>query len=493
MKESSKLNSAVLVDLREAVGEAHVHTTLEKRMVYSFDSTFQNYLPDVIVKPYTVEQASAVVRIAAKYQIPLTVRGAGTCLSGGPVAVEGGILMEMTAFKRILAIDADEYYAVVEPGVITNDLIAEAAKYGLFYPPDPSSSGMSTLGGNVAECAGGGRGVKYGVTRDYVLELQLILADGSIVTVGNKVDGLTGWLDLPMLFTGSEGTLAIITQMTVRLLPKPETIQTVLVQYDDLDAAANTVRAIISTGVVPTTIEIMDQMTIQAVENFLQIGLDTTKEAFVLLEVDGESWEVEQQLMQVIAICKQNGAVEVQVAKNKEDRAALWKARKSISGACGKINPTKIGEDIAVPPGNIPKMIQAVKTIAEKYQLNMVVFGHAGDGNLHPNILTDKNNTEEMERVNQAIAALFSSALALGGTLSGEHGIGFMKAPYLLQELGRDGYLAQKAIKDALDPDGILNPGKIFIEKELEKKVEEKNKKKRQEGINGGKSIFADK
>lgn len=462
------MTEAVLEQLRAAVGKENVSNAVEKLMVYSFDSTFQNHKPEVVVKPHTVEEVAAVVKIAADNQVPLTVRGAGTSLSGGPVALQGGILLEMTAFRRILELNADEQYAVVEPGVITNTLIAEAGKFGLFYPPDPSSSGMSTLGGNVAECAGGGRGVKYGVTRDYVLALELVLPDGEIVTVGNVVDGLTGWLDLPMLFTGSEGTLAIITKITVRLLPKPQTIKTALAQYDKLDAAAHTVSAIISAGVVPTTIEIMDQMTIRAVENFLQIGLDTSKAAFLLLEVDGEAWEVEQQLEQVIAICKENEAVHIEVANTAQERTALWKARKSISGACGKINPTKIGEDIAVPPAAIPAMIKAVKEIAQKYNLNMVVFGHAGDGNLHPNIMTDKRNTEEMARVNQAIDELFARALALGGTLSGEHGIGFMKAPYLLQELGREGYLAHKAVKDALDPAGVLNPGKIFIEKELE-------------------------
>lgn len=461
------MTEAVLEQLRAAVGTEYVSNAVEKLMVYSFDSTFQNHKPEVVVKPHTTEEVAAVVKIAAAHQIPLTVRGAGTSLSGGPVALQGGILLEMTAFRRILELNAEEQYAVVEPGVITNDLIAEAGKYGLFYPPDPSSSGMSTLGGNVAECAGGGRGVKYGVTRDYVLALELVLPDGEIITVGNAVDGLTGWLDLPMLFTGSEGTLGIITKITVRLQPKPQTIKTALAQYDKLDAAAHTVSAIISAGVVPTTIEIMDQMTIRAVENFLQIGLDTSKAAFLLLEVDGEAWEVEQQLEQVIAICKENEAVQIEVAHTAQERAALWKARKSISGACGKINPTKIGEDIAVPPAAIPAMIKAVKEIAQKYNLNMVVFGHAGDGNLHPNIMTDKRNTEEMARVNQAIDELFARALALGGTLSGEHGIGFMKAPYLLQELGREGYLAHKAVKDALDPAEILNPGKIFIEKEL--------------------------
>jgi len=463
------VDQASVTALQQAVGEENVSTAVEKLMVYSFDSTFQNHMPEIFVKPHTVEEVAAVVKIAAAYGLPLTVRGAGTSLSGGPVAMQGGILMEMTAFRRILEINAAEGYAIVEPGVITNDLIAEAGKYGLFYPPDPSSSGMSTLGGNVAECAGGGRGVKYGVTRDYVLALEVVLPNGEILTVGNVVDGLTGWLDLPLLFTGSEGTLAIITKITVRLVPKPKAITTALAQYDRLDAAARTVSAIIRAGIVPTTIEIMDQMTIRAVENFLQIGLDTTKEAFLLLEVDGEEWAVAQQLEQVIAICNSNGAVQMAVAHDAQERAALWKARKSISGACGKMNPTKIGEDVAVPPAQIPQMIQAVKEIAHKYDLKMVVFGHAGDGNLHPNIMTNKNNQEEMARVEKAIGELFTRALDLGGTLSGEHGIGFMKAPYVLQELGETGYLTQKKIKDGLDPLGILNPGKIFVEQELER------------------------
>ncbi len=463
----SRVTEEVLEELRRAVGAPNVHTEREKRMVYSFDSTFQNHLPEVLVKPHTAQEASQVVKIAAAHGIPLTARGAGTSLSGGPVALEGGILLEMTAFRRILEINVQERYAVAEPGVVTDTLIAEVEKRGLFYPPDPSSSGMSTLGGNVAECAGGGRGVKYGVTRDYVLELEVILPDGEILTVGNKVDGLDGGLDLPMLFTGSEGTLCILTKITVRLLPKPAAIRTALAQYAQLDAAARTVSAIITAGIVPTTLEILDQRTIWAVENFLQIGLDTEKEALLLLEVDGETWEVDGQLEKVLELCRANGAEQIRVAETAAERAVLWKARKSVSGACGKISPTKIGEDVAVPPGSVPDMIRAVGELAERYQIKMVVFGHAGDGNLHPNILTDKRDPAEMARAEEAIGELFARALALGGTLSGEHGIGFMKAPYLLQELGRDGYLAQRAVKVALDPEGILNPGKIFTDPEL--------------------------
>lgn len=461
----------VLELLRQAVGSEYVHTEKEKRMVYSFDGTFQNHEPDVIVKPHTVEEVADVVKIASRYNIALTARGAGTSLSGGPVALRGGIILEMTAFRNILEINTEEHYAVVEPGVITDELIAEVNKLGLFYPPDPSSSGMSTIGGNVAECAGGGRGVKYGVTRDYVLEMEFVTTDGAILTVGNKVDGMSGWMDWPMLFTGSEGTLGIITKVTLRLLKKPETIRTALAQYDELDAAARTVSAIIGAGIVPTTIEIMDQLTIRAVENFLQIGLNTDREALVLLEVDGEAWETEEQMNRVLDICKDNGAVEIQMAGNEAERAAMWKARKSTSGACGKIRPTKIGEDVAVPPARIPDMIKAVKQIADKYQLNMVVFGHAGDGNLHPNIMTDKRNAKEMERVEHAIEELIARALELGGTLSGEHGIGFMKAPFLIDELGEAGYRTQYAIKNALDEQGVLNPGKIFVWKESEREM----------------------
>lgn len=454
----------MLRELHRIVGEHHVSTQLEKRMVYSFDSTFQNHMPEVVVKPHTAAEVAAVVQVAAKYRMPLVARGAGTSLSGGPVPLAGGIVLELTAMDRILEINEIEQYATVEPGVVTAELARAAGKYDLFYPPDPSSQGISTLGGNVAECAGGGRGVKYGVTKDYILELEIVLPNGDLITVGNKADGLTGWLDWPLLFTGSEGTLGIITKITVRLLPKPETIRTALAQYEDLPMAAKTVSAIIGSGIVPTTIEIMDQSTIAAVENFLQIGLDTSKEAFLLLEVDGTEEATDNDLKQMIKICRDHQAVEIQIAANEAERAALWKARRSISGACGKINPTKIGEDIAVPPSAIPEMIQAVNSIAEKYNLKMVVFGHAGDGNLHPNIMTDKKNQEEMKRAEQAIAELFASALALGGTLSGEHGIGFMKADYLLNELGEIGYRMQKHLKQAIDPQGILNPGKIFTE-----------------------------
>jgi glycolate oxidase len=267
-----------------------------------------------------------------------------------------------------------------------------------------------------------------------------------------------------MLFTGSEGTLGIITKIIFRLIDKPEQKQTLLAKYDQVVDAGNTVSSIIKNGVIPTTIEIMDRTTIQVVENFLKIGLDTEKEAFLLLEVDGSKYEVVNQLKQVKDICAACGAVEVEAASTKEESDRLWKARRSISGACGKINPTKIGEDATVPRSKIPEMIVRLREIAEKNNLKMVIFGHAGDGNLHPNILTDKRNLEEMERVEKVIGELFEAALSFGGTLSGEHGIGYMKAPFLKMEIGETGYQTLKKIKEVFDSRNILNPGKMFTD-----------------------------
>jgi glycolate oxidase len=457
------LDPQIIRELKGLLGRGRVKTDMESLIAYSYDGTFQERLPDVVVKAFDVSEVSKIMKIAGAYGVPVVPRGAGTGLSGGVVPLKGGIVLEMTAFNRIIEINTRNKYAVVEPGVCTNDFAEAVEKAGLFYPPDPASSKSSTLGGNVAECAGGPRGVKYGVTKDYVMGLELVLPDGEILNVGNQVDGETGWFDLPLLFTGSEGTLGIITKIIFRLMDKPEQKQTLLAKYDQVVDAGKTVSSIIKNGVIPTTMEIMDRTTIQAVENFLKIGLDTKKDAFLLLEVDGSKYEVTKQLEQVKQICLECGAVEVETASTKEESDRLWKARRSISGACGKINPTKIGEDATVPRSKIPEMIVRLREIADKYQLKMVIFGHAGDGNLHPNILTDKRNSEAMERVEQAVGELLNAALSLGGTLSGEHGIGYMKAPFLKMELGEIGYQTLKKVKEVFDPKGVLNPGKIFL------------------------------
>jgi glycolate oxidase len=363
---------------------------------------------------------------------------------------------------RILEIDEENLVAVVEPGVVTVHLQEEVERRGLFYPPDPASLKTSTIGGNVAECAGGPRAFKYGVTRDYVLGLEVVTPTGEILKTGGKtVKSVTGY-DLIRLYTGSEGTLGIITKIFLRLIPKPETKRTMMAVYERLDDAAKTVTLIIKQGIIPVTLELMDDLTIRCMENYLRIGLPLDAEAILIIEVDGPADLVKKQTSQVAEICQSGGAREIKIAENEKEREEIWAARRAVSAAVVQIKPTKISEDIAVPRSQIPNMVRRLKEIASRYNLNLVIFGHAGDGNLHPNILCDQNDPEEMGRVEKAVGELFQAAVKLGGTLSGEHGIGIMKAPYLQLETGDIGYEVMWAIKKALDPNNILNPGKIF-------------------------------
>lgn len=456
------MNSVVSRELRAIVGDANVLEAKEDLICYSCDSTFRDALPDVVVRPGSTEEIVAIVKLAHRYHLPVTPRGASTGLSGGAVAVQGGILLELTRLNKILAIDVANRTATVEPGVITDEFTAAVERAGLFYPPDPASGKMSTFGGNIAECAGGPRGVKYGVTRDYLLGLEVVLPDGTVVQTGNAVDGEMCGPDWTMLFCASEGTLGIITKITVKLVDKPPGKWTMLAIFDHIEDAATTVSTMIAAGTIPTTLEIMDNLTICAVENYLQIGLPTEAEAILLIEVNGSPAVLDKQARQVVEVCRRCGAKEVKVAKTKAESDVLWQARRAISPACGKINPTKISEDATVPRSQIPAMVAAIRDIANKYNLKMVIFGHAGDGNLHPNILANKHDADEMARVEQAVEELFRRALALGGTLSGEHGIGFMKAPFLPWETGDVGFKMGRAIKDTVDPAHLLNPGKMF-------------------------------
>lgn len=458
------MEEMIIDRLRAIVGPSNITTEYEDLLCYAYDATFRESLPAVVVKPRSTEEISLIMRLANEYKIPVVPRGAGTGLSGGSVPFKGGICLVLTRLNRILSIDKENRVAVVEPGVITDDFHAVTEQMGLFYPPDPASGKTSTMGGNIAECAGGARGVKYGVTKDYVLGLEVVLPQGDVITVGNPIDGETGDYDYPLLFTGSEGTLGIITKIMVRLIPLPPYKETVLAIYDQLEAAGETVSTMIKQGVIPTTLEIADHATINAVENYLAIGLPTDAQAFLLIEVDGIKDEVVRQIAIVEETCRRFGAVSIKVARTKEEIDKLWLARRSISGACGKISPTKISEDATVPRSKIPEMIKKVREIAEKYGIKMVIFGHAGDGNLHPNVLTDKRNKEEMARVEEAVAELFQATVEMGGTLSGEHGIGYMKAPFLKWETGETGYQVMKAIKKQLDPHNILNPGKMFTD-----------------------------
>lgn len=429
---------------------------------FSFDASFGLHKPEVVCQPMSSAEVAGIVRIANENLIPVVPRGRGTSLSGGPLPVRGGIVLDFSRWNTKLVIDGENLTATVSPGVITSEINAAANEIGLMYPPDPSSAHVSTIGGNLAENAGGPRGLKYGVTKDYVLGLEVVTAEGKIVrTGGQTVKNVTGY-DLSKLIVGSEGTLAIITEAVLRLIPKPKASLTSMVLFDEIVDAGRAISKVLSSGIMPSKMEIMDQSSIIAVEEYASLGLPTDVEAILLIELDGHPAAIKEEMEQVSAACMAVGARTVKVARDKEEEAELWQARKLVSPAIVKIKPTKISEDATVPRSQIPEMFRRLKAIREKYDIHLVVFGHAGDGNLHPNIIADQRDEEEMRRVELAVAEIFKAAVELGGTLSGEHGIGTMKSHFMEMELGVDGLAMMKSIKDAWDPKNILNPGKIF-------------------------------
>ncbi|MEG6616062.1 FAD-linked oxidase C-terminal domain-containing protein [Peptococcaceae bacterium 1198_IL3148] len=452
----------LIQDLRQALGQENVITEHEDLVCYSFDATpdMPNPLPDVVVTPADKEDVVKIVNLANKYKTPIYPRGSGTNLSGGTIPLKGGIIMSMLKMNKILEVDADNLVAVVQPGVIIQDLNNAVAPHGLIYPPDPGTVNTATMGGSVSECSGGLRGLKYGVTKNYVMALEVVLADGKIARFGGKtVKNVTAY-DLVKLFTGAEGTLGIITEITVKLIPAPEARSSMLGTFDTLEDAGNAIKGIISAKVIPATLEIMDQVTIRTVENFAKVGLPTDARAILLIEVDGIPEVVAREAELVEKVIKENNG-NLQKAKDDKDRDNIWAARRAALPALAQVKPTTVLEDATVPRSNITEMLMAIEEIAKKYNLNIGTFGHAGDGNLHPTILTDARDKEEMERVHKAVDEIFKKALALGGTLSGEHGIGMAKSKYLEWELGENGIEVLNKIKNALDPEGILNPGKM--------------------------------
>ncbi|WP_246938541.1 FAD-binding oxidoreductase [Bacillus pinisoli] len=434
------------------------------RYSYSFDASFGIHLPDVVVQPLSTKEVSEIMKLANQYRIPVCPRGQGTSLSGGPLPVKGGIVLDFARWNQTLEIDVEDMVAIVSPGVLTADIHKAANEWGMMYPPDPSSSSVSTIGGNLAENAGGPRGLKYGVTKDYVIGLEVVTPEGEIIRTGGRtVKNVTGY-DLTKLIVGSEGTLGVITEAILRIVPKPQATKTMMAIFDDLVDSGRAISKILTSGIVPAKMEIMDQASVIAVEEYEPLGLPTDIEAILLIELDGHPIAISYEMQKVQQVCKEVGARETKVAQTDHEANELWKARKLVSPAIVRIKPTKISEDATVPRSKIPDMFKRLKEIREKYQVDLVVFGHAGDGNLHPNIIADKRDKEEMLRVEQAVGEIFEAAVELGGTLSGEHGIGTMKAPFMEMELGKAGIDMMTRIKKSWDPNNILNPGKIFPE-----------------------------
>jgi glycolate oxidase len=450
--------------LREIVGTPHFLDSLEDRISYSYDAALGEAMPEAIVYPGSIAEIAAILRLANEERFAVTPRGAGTGLSGGSVAVAGGVVMVLTRPNRILEISTDDLYAMVEPGVITADLAAAVAKRGLLYPPDPASQAVSTMGGNVAENAGGLRGLKYGVTKHYVLGLEVVTPQGEVLHTGSTtVKCVTGY-DLTQLMVGSEGTLGVVTKIWCKLVPMPEHKESMLAVFGDVDDAARTVSAIIRSGVIPATLEFLDHVTINAIEDFKKIGLPRQAEAILLIETDGQRSAAQAEAEKVMAVCRENHAQTIQKAADEAERAQLWQARRAALSSLARIRPTTILEDATVPRSRVPDVVRGVREIAQRHHITIGNFGHAGDGNLHPTVLTDVRDKEEFARAEKAIDEIFALALSLGGTLSGEHGIGMAKARYLKNEIGAVGLDVMRSIKRALDPNNVLNPGKMNLE-----------------------------
>lgn len=457
------VNAQAMEALTRALGKENVITEAEDLLCYSFDATadMPSKVPDVVVIAQNVSQVVEIINIARKFKLPVYPRGSGTNLSGGTIPIHGGIVLSMKGMDKIVEIDADNLVAVVQPGVIIQDLNNAVAPFGLIYPPDPGTVATATMGGSVSECSGGLRGLKYGVTKHYVMGVEVVMADGSVARFGGKtVKNVTAY-DMVKLFTGAEGTLGVITEITVKLIPAPEAKKAMLATFKSLSDAGNTVTEIVRSKVIPATMEIMDNVTIRTVENFAKIGLPIDVEALLLIEVDGIPEVVEREAATVIKVVEKNNG-KIKVARDDKERDGLWAARRSALPALAQVKPTTVLEDATVPRSRLTDMLVALQDIAKKYNLQIGTFGHAGDGNLHPTILTDARDTEEMKRVHQAVDEIFKVALELGGTISGEHGIGIAKAKYLPLEFGEQGVEVMRKVKQALDPENILNPGKMF-------------------------------
>lgn len=449
--------------LREIAGAENVLDRPEDLIPYGFDGTaaLKNGAACVVL-PKSAEAVAAVVRFAHSAGLPVVTRGSGTGLSGGSVPVEGGIVLCLVHLDRILEVDPANLTLLAEAGAITKAIDDAAQPHGLFYPPDPGSMKISTIGGNVANNSGGLRGLKYGVTRDYVMGLEVVLPDGEVAWLGSKcVKDVAGY-SMKDLFVGSEGTLGIITKVLLKLVPRPKARRTLLATFDSMEAAAGSVSRIIARQIIPCTLEFLDRKTCESVEDYAKVGLPTSAAAVVLMETDGHPAVVEEEAAAMEVIALESGALTVERAADEAHATRLATARRSAFSALARIRPTTILEDVTVPRSHLAEIVSFVEDVAARHRLQIATFGHFGDGNVHPTVLTDETDHEEMERVHEALGEIFEKTIELGGTITGEHGVGLAKKPFLSDQFDEASYALMKRVKAALDPQGLLNPGKIF-------------------------------
>ncbi|NNF45833.1 MAG: FAD-binding protein [Desulfofustis sp.] len=448
--------------ISDIVGSDNLTSRIEDLHCYSYDGTARPHLPGLIVFPRNAEQISKIMKLASTHRIPVVPRGAGTGMTGGIVPVAGGIVMALTKLDAIVEIDTDNQIGIVEPGVITGEFQTAVRKKGLFYPVDPASLKYCSIGGNAAECAGGPSAVKYGVTKDYIIGLEVVLANGDIITTGARTEKSVTGYDLTRLFVGSEGTLGIITKLIVRLLPIPPHKQTFLLTSTSLRRTTQMVSEILNHNIQPCTLEYMDKTAIDAVSSFMENPPPETAQALLIVEIDGEKANVTKQAAKFISLVSDRSEFTLREATTQVEVEQIWQARRAISPSVLKLRPHKIGEDVAVPRSRIPELVEYTEKLSEELGLMILTFGHAGDGNIHVNIMLDRSNGAEVERAEEAKERLFRQAISLGGTLSGEHGIGLSKKPFMRYELNEATLELMKKIKTMFDPNHILNPGKIF-------------------------------
>ncbi|MCS6859016.1 MAG: FAD-binding protein, partial [Abditibacteriales bacterium] len=457
------LDPIVLTKLKDIVGAENVLTSDDERLSYSYDATPQlEFLPEAVVVPSSTEDVAAILRLANEEEFHVVPRGAGTGLSGGSVPVENSIVLLMNRFNRLIEIDTANLTALVEPGVVTAQLHQAVEAQGLFYPPDPGSMKVSTLGGNVAENAGGLRGLKYGVTKDYVMGLEVVLPTGDVLWTGGKcVKDVAGY-NLKQVFVGSEGTLGVFTKILLKLIPKPPAKKTLVAYFRTLADAGATVSAIIAAHIIPATMELLDNVTLRCVEAYAKLGLQTDMEAMLLVEVDGHPAAIAEEAEQILSLCQQQGAVTVSLAQDTQEADRLTAARRSAFAALARARHAAILEDATVPRSELVPMLEAIQRIAQKYDVLIGTFGHAGDGNLHPTALIDPLNHAELHRAEQAFEDIFDAAIALGGTITGEHGVGLAKRKFLPRQVSAPGIELMKKLRAVVDPKGVLNPGKVI-------------------------------